>query len=314
MPPLQSEIAKQFQPQNPFFAYGQLQQWLALQQGQAVGRIVAAVNQRLIEREGQAIGLVGFFECVPEFEIAFALLETACGWLRQQGMIRARGPIDLCTHNNCLFQVEGFDTPPMFMMPYNPPYYGEFIEKAGWAKAKDAYAYNLPLDRPLAPEFEKAYRIASKSGIQFRPLRTQGEAFAQDCLSLYHLFNRAFANNWSSSPRSEAEFMAEAKALRSLVDPDIFILAEDQGEMVGFFYGPTGLQYCSETGQWATQRVGPPEISLVSTANQPGPDYCHLCPTGVSTAHGGPSVDLSWPPGRNLQNPSLPPGGTFLGV
>lgn len=237
VPPLQSEIAKQFQPQNPFFAYGQLQQWLALQQGQAVGRIVAAVNQRLIEREGQAIGLVGFFECVPEFEIAFALLETACGWLRQQGMIRARGPIDLCTHNNCLFQVEGFDTPPMFMMPYNPPYYGEFIEKAGWAKAKDAYAYNLPLDRPLAPEFEKAYRIASKSGIHFRPLHTQGEAFAQDCLSLYHLFNRAFANNWSSSPRSEAEFMAEAKALQSLVDPDIFILAEDQGEMVGFFMG-----------------------------------------------------------------------------
>ncbi len=237
VPPLRSEVAKQFQPENPFFQYGHLQQWVALQHHQAVGRIVAAVNQRLIEREGQAIGLFGFFECVPEWAIAEALLETACDWLRQQGMTLARGPIDLSTHNNCLFLVQGFDTPPVIMMPYNPAYYEEFMTRAGWTKAKDAYAYDLPLDRPLAPEFEKSYRIACKSGIHFRPLQTKGEAFSQDCLNLYHLFNRAFANNWSSSPRTEAEFMAEAGSLQSLVDPNIFIIAEDQGAMVGFFMG-----------------------------------------------------------------------------
>jgi hypothetical protein len=55
VPPLRSDIAKQFAPTNPFFQYGKLQQFIALEQGaknpQAVGRIVAAVNQRLIERE-----------------------------------------------------------------------------------------------------------------------------------------------------------------------------------------------------------------------------------------------------------------------
>jgi GNAT superfamily N-acetyltransferase len=239
--PIRSSIAKQFTPSNPFFQYGRLQQFVALSQGAdnppPLGRIVAAINHRLIEREGQNVGLFGFFECIPDFDVAQALLDAACQWLREQGMTIARGPIDLSTHNNCLFLVDGFDSPPMVMMPYNPPYYPEFMERDGWHKAKDAYAYDFPLDKPLPVEFEKAYRIASKSGVNFRPLRTKGKEFEQDCISLYHLFTRAFTNNWSSTTRSEAEFMAEAKELQSLVDPDVFPVAEYNGEMVGFFMG-----------------------------------------------------------------------------
>lgn len=239
--PIRSSIAKQFAPSNPFFGYGKLQQFIAISQSangeQAVGRIVAAVNQRLIEREGNNVGLVGFFECVQDLAIAQSLLEAACNWLREQGMMVARGPIDLSTHNNCLFLVEGFDSPPMVMMPYNPPYYPEFMDKDGWHKAKDAYAYNFPLDKPLPAEFEKGYRIACKSGVTFRPLNTKGKAFEQDCISLYNLFTRAFSNNWSSTPRSEEEFLEEARDLQSLVDPDVFPVAEYNGEMIGFFMG-----------------------------------------------------------------------------
>ncbi len=236
--PIRSSTAKQFTPNNPFLQYGKLQQFIALSPDRGtVGRIVAAVNQRLIERENQNIGLIGFFECIEDFTVAQALLEAACDWLRQQGMTIARGPIDLSTHNNCLFLVDGFDSPPMMMMPYNPPYYPQYMERDNWHKAKDAYAYNFPLDEPLPKEFAKGYAIACKSGVNFRPLNTKGEAFEQDCLSLYNLFTRAFTNNWSSTPRSEAEFLEEARELQSLVDPDVFPVAEYNGEMIGFFMG-----------------------------------------------------------------------------
>jgi hypothetical protein len=241
VPPLRSSTAKQFASSNSFLQYGKLQPFIAVTAGaegpEAVGRVVAAVNQRLIEREGRQIGLFGFFECVVDFAIAQALLDAACEWLRQQGMTAVRGPIDLSTHNSCLWLVDGFDTPPMVMMPYNPAYYPEFAERLGWQKAKDAYAYNFPLDKPLPTEFEKAYRIACKSGVTFRPLRTKGEGFEQDCLSLYHLFTTAFAGNWSSTPRTQEEFLEEAKELQSLVDPDVFPVAEYNGEMIGFFMG-----------------------------------------------------------------------------
>ncbi len=240
VPPLRQEVAKQFAPENPFFQYGKLQRFIAVSEvdnePQVVGRIVAAVNQRLIEREGQ-VGLFGFFECIADFAIAQALFNTACQWLREQGMSVARGPIDLSTHNNCLFLVDGFDSPPMVMTAYNPPYYPEFLEQDGWHKAKDAYAYDFRLDKPLPAEFEKAYRIACKSGISFRPIRTKGEGFEQDALSIYHLLNSTFSNNWSFTPRTEAEFLEEAKALQSLIDPDVFPIAEHDGKMVGLWMG-----------------------------------------------------------------------------
>jgi hypothetical protein len=238
VPPLQSDVAKNFAPDNPFRQYGQLQQFIAVTEvGEPVGRIVAAVNQRLIDREGAAIGLFGFFECVNHLEVAQALVTAASDWLRSQGMVKIRGPIDLSTHNNCLMLIDGFGSPPMVMMPYNPPYYPQFMEQLGFQKAKDAYAYILPLDRPLSAEFEKAYRIACKSGVTFRPIATKGEAFERDCISLYHLFTTAFAHNWSSTPRTQEEFLAEARSLQSLVDPDVFPVAEYNGEMIGFWMG-----------------------------------------------------------------------------
>jgi GNAT superfamily N-acetyltransferase len=233
--PIRSSIARQLATDSDFLEYGTFQAFLAFQEDAVVGRIVTAVNRRLIEREGQPIGLFGYFECFEDRAIAQALLDTACDWLKQQGMTTVRGPINLSTHNDCLFLVDGFDSPPMMMMPYNPSYYGRYLEELGWEKAKDAYAYDLDLAKMLSPEFEKAYRIACKSGVTFRPLRLKGEAFTEDCIRLYHLFTKAFSNNWSSTPRTQEEFLQEAKDLQSLVDPDIFPIAEFNGEMIGFF-------------------------------------------------------------------------------
>ncbi|MGJ3244685.1 MAG: hypothetical protein ACFE0I_01240 [Elainellaceae cyanobacterium] len=236
--PLRSSVAKNFSDENPFLEYGTLQPFIAIRDAdgktEAVGRIVAAVNQRLIEREGEQIGLFGFFECIDDFNIAQALFDAACGWLRDRGMTTVRGPINLSTHNGCLMLVDGFESSPYLLMPYNPPYYPQFMAKAGWHKAKDAYAYHFPGD-PLPPEFEKGYRIALKSGVAFRKLRTKGDEFKRDCEGLYRLFTTAFANNYSSTPRTRDEFMEEAKELQSLVDPDIFWIAEYNGDMIGFF-------------------------------------------------------------------------------
>lgn len=239
VPPLRSSIAKYFAPTNPFLQYGRLQQFIALEQGKAfprpIGRVVAAVNDRLLARETEKVGLFGFFECVDNFEVAQGLFNAACQWLRDQGMTRVRGPINLSTHNSCLFLVDGFDEPPAIMMPYNPPHYPQFMERDGWEKAKDAYAYDFSPQALMDPKFEKGYQVAVKSGVTFRPLHTKGEAFQKDCVGLYNLFNKAFAANWSATPRTLEEFLEEASSLQTLVDPDLFPIAEYNGEMVGFW-------------------------------------------------------------------------------
>lgn len=238
VPPLRSAVAKELQPGNPFFQYGKLQVFVALSDGKPVGRIVAAINQRLIDREGFPIGLFGYFESLSDIAIAEALFEAATTWLKVEGMQRIRGPINLSTHNQCAFLVDGFDSPPMIMMPYNPPFYPEFMEQLGWQKAKDAYAYDFPVvNHHLSAEFEKGYKVALKSGVTFRPIHTKGQDFEDDVRKIFNLFNTAFAPNWSSTPRTFEEFYEEAKSLQSLVDPDVFPVAEFNGEMIGFWMG-----------------------------------------------------------------------------
>ena len=240
VPPIRSSIAKQLAPQNnSFLEYGEFQQFIAVSQknGQSLGRIVAAVNRRLIESEGKNIGIFGYFECVEDFEVASGLLETASQWLRDRGMNFVRGPINLTTHNSCLFLVDNFDVPPMMMTAYNPPYYPEFMEKSGYYKGNDAYIYNFPLNTSLESKFEKAYRIACKSGVTFRPLRTKGEGFEQDCRDIYNLVGQVFSKNYSYSYRTVDEFLAQAKDLQDMADPDVFPIAEHDGKMIGVWMG-----------------------------------------------------------------------------
>ena len=53
----------------------------------------------------------------------------------------------------CGLLVDGFDKPPTFLMPYNPPYYERLIEGYGFRKSQDLLAYMGYRDQ--LPKFEE---------------------------------------------------------------------------------------------------------------------------------------------------------------
>ncbi len=230
VPPLRSSVAENFAPDNPFFAYGELERFLAVRDGQVVGRIVPAINRRLIESEQLQIGLFGFFECIEDLAVAQALLETAQQWLRERGMTLVRGPINLSTDQRCLFLVEGFDHLPMFNTAYNPPYYPQFLETLGWHTGKDAVAYLMDLDIAPTQVLKRGYDVAAKSGLNFRRIHADPAQYEADCRQLHQLSIGSYAGRgwaWSYSPPTEAEFLNQARQLRSLLDPNGVWVAED---------------------------------------------------------------------------------------
>ncbi|NIV34856.1 MAG: N-acetyltransferase, partial [Anaerolineae bacterium] len=54
-----------------------------------------------------------------------------------------RGPESFSQNEECGLLVDGFDSPPVVLMTYNPRYYQDFIERAGFGKAQDLYAWDL---------------------------------------------------------------------------------------------------------------------------------------------------------------------------
>ena len=130
--------------QNPFYDNAEIETFLAYRDGQVCGRIAAIVNHAHIQCHKEQLGFFGFFESIDDQNVATALFDAARAWLAERDIHVMRGPANPSLNHECGLLVEGFDTPPYFMMTYNPPYYASLIENYGFQKAQDLLAFWKP--------------------------------------------------------------------------------------------------------------------------------------------------------------------------
>ena len=109
---------------HPFYQRNAVQTFLAYRGGEVCGRIAAILNQGHNDRYHERRGFFGFFECVDDQEAADGLLDAVRQWFADQGIFRLRGPANPSLNYETGLLVDGFDSSPVFMMTYNPPYYG----------------------------------------------------------------------------------------------------------------------------------------------------------------------------------------------
>ena len=126
---------------NPFYDRNQIQTFLAYRGKEVVGRIGAILNQGHINRYDDQRGFFGFFESIDDQEVANALFDAARDWFADQGIFKLRGPVNPSLNATLGLLIDGFDSPPTFMMTYNPPYYERLIENYGFRKTQDLYAF-----------------------------------------------------------------------------------------------------------------------------------------------------------------------------
>lgn len=204
--------------------------------GRAVGRIAAVQNDRYVDEHREPVGFFGLFECVRDPAVARALLSSAGAWLRERGLATMRGPASFSLNEECGMLVEGFDGPPMVMMPYNPRWYPELLEEAGGRKARDLLAYWLGYEGEAGAPPERLVRLAdalaARNGIRIRSLDTR--RFSEEVERVRDVYNRAWASNWGHVPMTDEELAYMARQLRPVVDPELVLFAEVHGELAGF--------------------------------------------------------------------------------
>ncbi|HEX7336187.1 MAG TPA: hypothetical protein VF252_03175, partial [Gemmatimonadales bacterium] len=133
VPPLRRDVkALLSRTKNPFFEHAEAEYFIAMRDGETVGRIAAISNRLHNETHDDRVGFFGFFECVDDQAVADALLEAAAEWCRTLGHDVLRGPTSFSVNDECGLLVDGFDKPPALMMPHNPRYYVSLLERAGF--------------------------------------------------------------------------------------------------------------------------------------------------------------------------------------
>jgi len=215
--------------ENPFFEHARAQYWVAYRGDQPVGRISAQVDDLHIEQYQDATGHFGLLEAVDDPAVFAALFGVAEAWLREQGMQRVIGPFNLSINGDIGVLVQGFDTPPMFLMSHGHPYYDGRVVEQGYRKTKDVVAYLLdPTLAPPAVMLESARRADSSGRINIRPLRL--ETLREDLNILSEIFNDAWSHNWNFVPFTPAEFDDLGKSLKLFVPPEFVQIATVDGK------------------------------------------------------------------------------------
>jgi GNAT superfamily N-acetyltransferase len=220
---------------HPFHAHATVQLFLAERGGRVVGRIAAIENRLHNETHGDRRGFFGLFECEDNAATAAALLDAAAAWLKGRGLESMQGPMNLSTNEEISSPgvlVDGFGTPPYITMSHNPPYYGALMDGAGMKKAKDLVAYRIPGNEAPERLTRSADVILRRHGATVRPLRMKH--FREDAQVIKDVYNAAWSLNWGFVPFTDAEFDHVANDMKQIVDPDLCLIAEVDGEPVGF--------------------------------------------------------------------------------
>ena len=221
---------------NPFFEHAEADYFIARRNGEAVGMIAAILNHRHNEFQQENVAHFGVFEVLNDREAALALLDTACDWARNRGVERILGPMSLSTNDECGTLIEGFDRPPVVLMSYNPPYYRDYLEEAGFEKAMDLLAWltNLhDLIENLPAKVQRVVgRVKQRYGLHIRPIDMKNwDAEVQNIKKIY---NSAWERNWGFVPMTDREIEHMAASMKMILDPALMFMVEHEGDAVGF--------------------------------------------------------------------------------
>lgn len=232
IPPLMQERREALKPGGtPYMRRAETAMWIATRDGEPVGRISAQIDPVSLEKI-PGTGHFGLLAAEDDAEVLDLLLGTAETWLRARGMSRILGPMNLSINEECGLLVDGFDTPPMMMMPHDPPHIAAHLARRGYAKAKDLLAYIIDVAAEMP---EAVRRLADRplpENVTIRQLDPSD--YTGEVRRLVDIFNDAWAGNWGFIPFDAAEVDLMAKQMRPLISRRLVWFAEVDGEAVAF--------------------------------------------------------------------------------
>lgn len=230
IPPLKKSVLRLLdKEQHPFWKFSDQLLLLAYQGSELVGRIAGIIDRNYNAFHKTGMGIWGFFECVNDVEVARELFARVEQWVCDHGMTFLRGPLNPSTNYELGMLCGGYEHRPTFMMPYNPPYYNDLVEAAGFRKEKDLVSFIVDSSwRP--PEWTQrlAQRIKEERHLTIRC--ADPDQIEREVAIIKAVYDDSWNQNWGYVPMTDDEAMEMARNLKMIADPELisFIYYKDE--------------------------------------------------------------------------------------
>jgi len=134
--------------------------------------------------------------------------------------------------------VEGFEhRAAMTMMAYNPPYYPQYAEAAGFEKEVDFVSCHLKAEQFTLPErvHSIADRVKARGSLRVVTFRNKRELRAM-ASKIGKTYNETFVDNWEYVPVTDAELDLVVNDLLTVADPKLIKVIMHEDDVVGFLF------------------------------------------------------------------------------
>lgn len=334
VPPVLSRLEERIDPaRGAWFGHGDAEFFIAWRGAEPVGTICCAEDRRSTEYPGPHRAVFGFNHYLPDYDVAAALWDHARSWAAARGKDAILGPYDLDYEEAYGVLIEGYDRPPALFCGHSPPYYREFIERYGFVPGHEQ---NIALEVSLAQfaaaggGMAKLHRVAEavRARGRIRVRSANLDDWDAEVDHVIFMLNEALKTLADYIPWSREGFEAMARDLAKLIDPELALFGEVEGQPVGFLLGlpnlnealihANGLRYPWDKlrAAWALRRQ-PECLCVKSIVVLPeywgrGVDALMLYEMGCrALAKGYRWADLSI---TGLENPMTPRLGERLGA
>ncbi|HSN60517.1 MAG TPA: hypothetical protein VLR49_06265 [Ferruginibacter sp.] len=236
VPQLKNDVQDTFnQNKNPAFEFCEIKYWLAYKEDKVVGRIAGIINHAFIKKWNNKYMRFGWMDFEADEAIAKALLSQVEIWAAEKGMDAVHGPLGFTNFDYAGLLIEGFDQLGTFATLYNYPYYGYFLENAGYIKDVDWVEYKIKLPKTIPERLEKIAGIVQKR-YDFRVVEaTTKEDVMQYAKDIFRLINSAYADLYGMVAMNEKQIDYNINKYLSFIRPDFVSLVLDKnGDLAAF--------------------------------------------------------------------------------
>jgi hypothetical protein len=240
VPPLRTDVRTMLnREKHPFYEHSDADFFIAVQDGQDVGRIGALENRRFNDHQNKRQAQFYLFECIDDHDVAAALFGRVFEWARARQLNEVVGPKGFSPFDGYGMQVEGTEhRQMMMMMNYNYDYYPRLVEELGFEKEVDFVSTYIKISDFNVPErvHRIAERVKERRSLTVHHFRSKLELNRWK-ERIGAAYNKTFVDNWEFYPLTQHEIEFTFNDLVLAANPRLIKVVLHEDDIVGFIFG-----------------------------------------------------------------------------
>lgn len=236
VPPLVNDEKSNWNPkENPALKYSEARLFLALKNGQTVGRIAVMINHKEAAELGIKKVRFGWLDFINDIEVSKALIQKAIDYAKEHGIEKIEGPMGITNLDKAGMLTMGFDRLATMIGLYNFEYYPKHLEQIGLQKEKEWVEYEIIFPDVLPEKIEKfSELIREKHGLKVLKFKSKDELLPL-VEPMFKLLDETYKGLSTYTPITDEQIKTYKEKYFSFIDKDFVIcIADENNHLISF--------------------------------------------------------------------------------